>query len=123
DPKRLAKNTEWYQSALNGDAGALTALLVASGQYGAAEWNRLHPGLPQVNGAQSAWATDGPRQDAWAKYQQAVAGGAGTALRGAPATPGGTPTLSLSALGASTGGLSPLVLILVALVGFLVLSR
>ena len=85
DPQRYAANQSRYQAAIAGDQASLEALLSSSGQYGQAEWDRLYPGRPMPN---TAWATDGPRQDSFAKYQQAKQL---LASRGAPLVSAGVP--------------------------------
>lgn len=133
DPGRLADNLEWYNAAIRGvtwgpgypPEAALRNLLSASGQYGAALWAERYPGLPNSTPyTAGAWATDGPRQDAFAKYQAAYAATNGAApLRGAPTTPGGPSAPDLSIKQLTAGSVSPLVLILVGLLLLLALPR
>lgn len=111
DPARLAYDAELFQKALNGDALALHRLGTLAG---------ILP--PDAGGGIAATVTQ--KNDAIAKYNQALAAGAGQPLRGAPASPGGPGALALTTAGVVAGtGLSPLVLVAGAVVLVVVLAN
>lgn len=93
DPGRLATNAQHYSEAIAGDASALNFLKGMSGRFGTVRDNNLCSGTSGCNG----WATSVAKDDAFKKYNQAVA-----ILSQKPAstvTPAGGATTTMSSLG------------------------
>lgn len=109
DPERLGKNAAAYDLALSGHAAALDFLKARSGRFGLLPVGVV-PGVNlTANATLGGWGTELARDDAYARYQDAVnrlAGGAVT-----PSTPGaGAFGPSTTLVPAGTGSGSDLLL-------------
>jgi hypothetical protein len=113
DKDRLAKNALHYADAVNGDESALNFLKGMSGRFGTVTDSDLCR-----NGC-SGWATQGPKNDAYTKYQAALA-----VLKTKPAS-----TVTPAASGISFGGGMPVIagmstgpLVIAGLAGLAIMS-
>lgn len=90
DPERYKRNQAWYEAAVAGDQDALLALKGMSGRFGLIPKGEPPGGSKYC--ACSGWATEGTRNDAYKKYQDAVSRLSGGSASGTGSGGGSTAT-------------------------------